>query len=190
MIYWLALTKRAKGLKNMGKLFSCILSIVGISSMIFVSSAFGANTTTHRIQGNPIGRRDDYTINSSKAIKLHLSCVFSNTGAQLANLDIWTSPTQTTPIEAIHLKDGSKNKPYNVKKNFTFELNKKWWCQIYSRAPKKKWPYCAYFSVSDATIAETYPFATWDKTIHSKYTRYDCVIKSAHKDVSIFYFKH
>jgi len=164
--------------------------IIGLALSLSLFPAWGSpKTITHHIQGNPISRRDDYTLNSVQARQATIQCVFTHRGAKKADLNIWTAPTQTKPFTTLHLNTASISKPYTIKRKFSLPLNNEWWCRIYIPRPKRRWKYCAYFSISDATIAETNPFSTWNKTIHSKDTHYTCKILKASKGLSFYYFK-
>ncbi len=149
-----------------------------------------ARLTVLSVIGNPIGRKDNYTINSTEAMSVKLHCVFINTGKKPADLNIWTTPSDTTPKATIHLAAAGNHKPYQVSKRFTLTLKSHWWCRIYTpHGQANKWTYCSYFSISDATITEYNPFATWNKTIRSRNTSYHCRIKNPRGKVSFFYFK-
>lgn len=173
----------------MKKFVAAILSFLTLSTLLVVSPSFASTTITQSIHGNPIGRRDDYTINSNQTKTVAIMCVFTNTGKEKAELNIWTAPTQMKPRAKIHFDKGNKNTPDIIKKMFPLKLASHWWCRIYIPQPSTQWQRCAYFSISDATITENNPFATWNKTIHSKHTRYDCHIRPPDNDVSFFYFK-
>ena len=142
------------------------------------------------INGNPIGNRDNYTINSTQEKNVSIECAFVNSGSKPAVIEIWSKPSDTKPIESIQLMSASKAKPFQVIKQFHFTLKNKWWCRIYTpHKDVKKWRYCAYFSISDGEIVEYNPFATWDKTIKSKDASYHCRIKKPDGNTSFFYFK-
>jgi len=142
------------------------------------------------VSGNPIGQRDNYTINSDDKKKVELSCTFENSGNTPADLFVWTNPTSNRPLQLIHLSPGTRKKPYQIKENYTFKLQKAWWCRIYT--PHKntpRWQYCAYLSVSDATIREINPFTTWDRSSRSRYTHYSCQLTKSDEKTSFFYFR-
>lgn len=144
---------------------------------------------TH-IVGNPINRQDDYTINSESPQWINLHCIFTNSGDQPADLQIWIAPNEMKPIKSIHLKPASKATAFQVSEQFQLQLKKHWWCRIYT--PKKqqhKWDYCSYFSIADATLVEYKPFGNFDKTIHSKTTSYQCRIKKPNGKTSFFMFR-
>ncbi len=145
---------------------------------------------TVSIVGNPVGGEDSYTVNSATETSVNLQCVFINTGDKPADLQIWTVPKGVKPEDSIHLKAASNHKPFQVAKTFHLNLKPHWWCRIYiPRNQIEKWDYCSYFSISDATISKHNPFATWDKTTHSKDTSYHCRIKKPSGKMGFFYFK-
>ena len=110
---------------------------LGLSLSLF--PAWGSSKTiTHHIQGNPIGRRDDYTLNSTNEKQARVQCVFTNRGRKEADLNIWTSPTQTKPSTTVHLKSATPKKPYRIKQTFRLPLNDQWWCRIYVPRPKQR----------------------------------------------------
>jgi len=144
---------------------------------------------TTNIVGNPINRQDDYTINSDAAHWIDISCVFTNSGDQPANLQIWVTPHAAKPIKLVHLNPASKATPYQTSEQFHLQLNKHWWCRIYiPHKQQHKWDYCSFFSISDATLVEYKPFGNFDKTIYSKMTSYHCRIKKPDGKTSFFSF--
>lgn len=176
------------------------LIITGIACTLSATALASTKQTARQeaeIQGNPIGKRDNFTVNSQSQGSANVQCTFTNTGNVPAELKIWTAPKGKNPTASIRL-DAAKNKqPVTIKKEFKLDLVRKWWCRIFTPhkdrkfKDKKNWPYCAYFSISDATISTVKgPFATWDSTTRSKDTHYQCVIvdKKA-KPIRFFFFK-
>ena len=176
-------------------LSTATLAVVAIGTSYTVSTIANAKkavtaSPTVSIVGNPIGRKDSYTVNSQKEMSIKLNCTFINTGKTLANLNIWIRPDELKPKEMITLKAGTNRKPFKLVKEISLNLRPHWWCRIYTpHGQIEKWGFCAYFSVSDVTITEYNPFATWNKTIQSKDTSYQCRIDRPSGKVGFFYFK-
>jgi hypothetical protein len=172
----------------MSKKMLLIASLIACIS----GSSFAANddltTSTSEIKGNPIGRQDDYTINSKDTGKVKIQCHFTNSGKTTAVLHIWGSPNQQKSKSTISLSRGSKEHPSSVDYSEVLTLKPRWWCKIYTPKGKESSKYCAYFSVSDATLSYYKPFATWNKTTHSEDTQYSCRIVGGVK-ASFFHFK-
>lgn len=172
------------------------VQLLGLCGALAVMTNSLADTTyvaksSESISGNPIKRQENYTINSTQRVTLAVLCIFENRGAQPAELNVWTSPHQTHPIRVIRLAPGTQSDPSRDHQTFYLNLNNLWWCQIYPPATKENWKFCHYFSISDATISQYYPFNTWNKTIHSKKTFYSCKIERVRPDapVRFYYFK-
>jgi len=180
-----------KALKALSALI--LASITAVTCYAATPSKPAKSATTKpmlSIVGNPLGRKDNYTINSKKETNVNVECLFINTGKKPAELDIWTTPNTMDPNASVHLKSGSNSVPFQLIKRFHLNLKKQWWCRIYTPHKKiEKWNYCSYFSISDATITRHNPFSTWNKTIRSKDSSYHCRIKKPNHNVSFFYFK-
>ncbi len=176
-------------------LFTITCSVAALG--LCLPQAFAQKTkATPRLQNitsvnsNPMGRRDVYTINSNIERKITVRCVFVNSGSKPAALNVWLTPKSLKPDATVLLEAGSKVKPFQLKEKYSFELKPKWWCRIYTpHNQKDAWKNCAYFSVSDATVVEDNPFATWPKTSHSTDTSYHCQIVKPRGRLSFFYFK-
>lgn len=134
------------------------------------------------VSGNPIGQQNHYTINSKKAQNVKIICEFINNGKTPARLNVWTAPSnQPKPTKVISLAAGKK-----IQTQFKLALKDDWWCSIYLSKKARNAKYCHYFSISDATISDYRPFATWNATTRATETQYNCSVKNA--GVMFFYF--
>jgi len=114
---------------KMQKTLLLTLTTLGLSLYHF---SLSAQTITQRIAGNPINRRDDYTINSNTTKQVTIQCSFTNNGTKKAALNIWTSPTQTKPKFTIHLKSASGNKPSILKKTIRNRATNRYRCNLFN----------------------------------------------------------
>ncbi len=168
----------------------CLLTLLTLTNISFALTP----TLGESISGNPIARQDNYTINSQRRTNATVTCVFTNNSDKPATINIWTSPSQTHPVRVVRLKPApaQDNKPFTSTQTLHLDLNPVWWCSIYPKHDKRDWKYCHYLSISDATISEYHAFGTWNKTIRSKKTRYDCKITRVRPKTAtpkFFYFK-
>ncbi|MCH9643932.1 MAG: hypothetical protein K0U29_04500 [Gammaproteobacteria bacterium] len=142
------------------------------------------------IQGNPIGKKDNYTLNSNKAGEQTVECVFINSGDKSIRLKIRTNPTAKAQSKKIRLSKGSTTQPFQLMQRFHLQLAKHRWChRALPAKTQSTWDYCAYFSVSDAKVSQKNPFTKWSNAIHSNTTSYNCRLKKPGNNISFFYFK-
>ena len=142
------------------------------------------------IQGNPVGRKDNFTVSSTLDTEKTIECVFINTNASSQAISVWTDVKELKPTAVFQLKPGSKAVPFQVMHGFQLKLQEHWWCRITDFANEnKQWKYCSYFSISDPSIHENNPFKAYDTTIQSKDVSYNCRIKNPKKTTSFFYLK-
>jgi hypothetical protein len=162
--------------------------VAGATCLILASSVL-ASANQQSIHGNPIGGRDDYTINTSKAGSVTVQCQFTNSGKVPAKIDIWLDPaSRKKPADSITVKPGSKSKPTIVKTKYRLSTSDAWWCGINTPDnAKKDWKYCSYFSVSDAMIHDHVPFGSnWSKQTRDKHSAYQCQLKNASTPAQFF----
>lgn len=145
------------------------------------------------IEGNPVGRSDDYTLNTTRPTSLTVQCTFSNMGNVPAQLNIWTNPKQhRKPDSRVSLKPGSPNKPSTLKRNYALKTKNPWWCRLYTPEDPQAndWRYCSYFSISDALIRDHVPFGSnWSKQTRDPQTRYTCTLKPPFPQAAFFSFE-
>ena len=142
------------------------------------------------IQGNPVGKKNNYTLNSDKMSEQSVECIFINSGDKPAKLNIWTDPKAEQPNQDIHLSAGNAAKPFQLMKHLLLTLKSHWWCHTaLPTQTNNQWPFCSYLSISDQEVTDKNPFRPWDKTIHSKSISYNCRLKKPHKKLSFFYYK-
>lgn len=142
------------------------------------------------IQGNPVGKKDNYTVNSTKNDEKTVDCVFINTSAKPQGLSVWTDVKELKPTATFQLKPGSKAKPFQVMHGFRLKLEEHWWCRIADFTNgDKKWKFCSYFSISDPSALENNPFKASIEIINSKEVSYNCRIKNPGMTTSFLYLK-
>ncbi|MCH9770716.1 MAG: hypothetical protein K0U12_07550 [Gammaproteobacteria bacterium] len=165
--------------------------IFGVS-LVLTANSFGntkASFPIHSVVGNPLGARDNYTLNSKKSQDVSVLCRFINTGDTEADLKVWINPTAQEPETSIHLAAGKTAKPSIVSKKFTIKTGTHWWCLInLPDKEKMKLHDCGYLSISDAAIVTHNPFAVWKQVERPKRTSYQCSIQKPNKDLSFFPF--
>ena len=154
------------------------------------SNALKAQKPQVNIQGNPVGKKDNFTINSTKQSEKTIDCVFINTGSIPQSISVWTDVKTFEPTATFQLNPGSKTAPFQALHGFRLKLQEHWWCRVTDLTDKNKmWKYCGYFSIGDSSIKESNPFKAYDESIKLNDISYNCRIKTPGKETGFYLVK-